>query len=241
VTTLEATKVYPPSTPSHLPLNTNSTSRSRYFATQTLSTFDNMESSHRLNSKYKPSLHIKKPNKSILTDMDSSLHLPKEYIQQLKAFLLKYDIHKSNRPNTGILYNNPCIQRTSRDRQHDERTHYDIHLSTTPEAPPPQWSRSSLTKKKRYQEQRIFVKRQCVRFVVPGDEDSTASCNDYGDDDEEKDEEDNDGDGNTEARKPWKYSQLAKMFEAYEHNSFKTGLFKGSRPIRHRSVLPYFG
>jgi hypothetical protein len=173
--------------------------------------------------------------------MDSSLQLPKEYIQQLKAFLLKYEIHKSNRPHTGILYSNPFIQRTSRNRQRDERTHYDIHSpTTTPEThPPPQWSKSSLAKKKRYQEQRIFIKRQYVRFVVPGDEDSSASSND--DDEEDEDEEDNDGEGNAEAKNPWKFSQLAKVFETYEHNSFKTGSFKGSRPIRHRSVLPHFG
>jgi hypothetical protein len=221
-----------------------------------------MEPSHRLNPKYKPPLHIKKPNKFILTDLDSSLQLPKEYIQELKAFLLKYDIHKSNRPHTGILYSNTSLQRTSRDRQHDECTHYDIYPPTTTQPPqPPQWSKSSLAKKKRYQEQKTFAKCQCVRFVVPGDEGSSASSNDDDeedgdeedgdgeeddgeeddDEDEEDDEEDNDGDENTEARKPWKYSQLAKMFEAYEHNSFKTGSFKGSRPIRHRSVLPYFG
>jgi hypothetical protein len=65
-----------------------------------------------------------------------------------------------------------------------------------------------------------------VRFVVPGDEGSSASSND-------DDEEDEDGEENTEAKTPWKFSQLAKMTEALERDAFRTG------SSRHGSDMPY--
>jgi hypothetical protein len=130
----------------HIPPEHHLDLKTELLATPNLSTFDNMEPSHRLNSKSNPPFHIKKPHKFILTDMDSSIQLPKEYIKELKAFLLKYDIHKSNRPNTGILYSNPFLQFTSRTRQYVERTHYHIYPPTR-QLPPPQWSGTALAKK----------------------------------------------------------------------------------------------
>jgi hypothetical protein len=237
VTALEGTSIHPSSTPSHLPLTINSTPRPRYSATPNLSTFDNMEPSHRLNSKSNPPFHIKKPHKFILTDMDSSIQVPKEYIQELKAFLLKYDIHKSNRPNTGILYSNPSLQFTSRNRQYVERTHYHIYPPTT-QLPPSQWSGTALAKKQSFQEQKTFAKRQCVRFVVSGNEGSSTSCNDYGDDDED-DDEDKDGEKDTQAKQPWKFSKLAKIVEGWEREAFKTGSTRHACIRRHRCSRPY--
>jgi hypothetical protein len=166
--------------------------------------------------------------------MDFRKQLPKEKTKELKAFLLKHDIHKSNRPNTGFLDSSTTqLQFPSRNPQHDEHTHYDIYFPTTTQPPPPQWSGTVLAKKQSFQEQMTFAKRQCVRFVVPSDEGYSASCNDYGDDDKD------DGEETTKANNAWKYSPLAKMYEAYERNSFKTGSLKGSRPLRHRSCFSW--
>jgi hypothetical protein len=234
VTALEGTKIHPLSTPSHPPPEHQPDFKTELLATPNLSTFDNMEPSHRPNSKSNPPFHIKKPHKFILTDMDSSIQVPKEYIQELKAFLIKYNIHKSNRPNTGIPYNNPSIQIPSRNRYYVERTHYHIYPPTT-QLPPPQWSGTALAKKQSFQEQKTFAKRQCVRFMVSGNEGPTTSSNDYGDDDEDEE----DGEKDTQAKQPWKFSKLAKIVEGWEKEAFKTGSTRHACIRRHRSSMPY--
>lgn len=70
-----------------------------------------------------------------------------------------------------------------------------------------------MAKAQSYQEQKVFAKRQCLRFGLDGE-----GCNEYGIDDEEDDEEDENAEQVTEAKQ--EFSRLAKMVSAMEQHTF---------------------
>jgi len=94
---------------------------------------------------------------------------------------------------------------------------------------PSEWYGTKLAKQQAYQEQRVFAKRQRVRFGGC-DGSSGTSSDDYGDDDDDDyDEDDNIDDGEGEkdhaeadTKQAWQFSQLAKSFAAKEQKLFKT-------------------
>ena len=95
---------------------------------------------------------------------------------------------------------------------------------------PSEWYGTKLARQQAYQEQRVFAKRQRVRFGGCGGC-SGASSNDHGDydydDDEDEDDNIDDGEGEkdhgeADTKQAWQFSQVAKSFAAKEQKLFKT-------------------
>jgi hypothetical protein len=146
-----------------------------------------------------------------------------------KAFLDTYDnipnyanASLNTRKNMTSRSNNSTSQShlASETPHRTEPPHIDIYVPSNTQPTCPQWSGAELAKKQAKQEQKVFAKRQCVRFGFC--DDCSASSNDYGDDDY-KDEggEDKDGEEDSEAKQPWQFSQLAKSLETKERKLFK--------------------
>jgi hypothetical protein len=146
-----------------------------------------------------------------------------------KAFLDTYD----NIPNYANAFLNTKKNMSNRNNNSTSQTnlasetphrpeppHIDIYFPSNTQTVDSQWSGTELAKKQAKQEQRVFAKRQCVRFGFCGD--CSASSNDYGDDDyKDEGDEDKDGEQDIESRQPWQFSQLAKSFETKERKLFK--------------------
>jgi hypothetical protein len=83
---------------------------------------------------------------------------------------------------------------------------------------PPEWIGKAMAKAQSYQEQKVFAKRQCVRFGLDGEE-----SNEYGivnEDNEKDDEEDEDKDKDQDTEAKRKFSRLAKMVSTMEQHTF---------------------
>lgn len=74
-----------------------------------------------------------------------------------------------------------------------------------------------MAKAQSYQEQKVFAKRQCVRFGLDGEE-----CNEYGIENEDEEDEDADKEQgkkqDTEAKRD--FSRLAKRVSTMEQHTF---------------------
>lgn len=163
--------------------------------------------------------------------------MPKNFFttRPSKAFLETYGTNHRNFDQT--FFDNIRDNSTSQvygaanNRTDPGPPHVDIY-SPSPDQEtqaPPEWYGTRLAKLQAYQEQRVFAKRQRVRFG------SSSGCcgaspDEYGHDDydEGDDDDESDGDGkkdgkqDAQSKQPWGFSQCAKNLAAKEQKLFKT-------------------
>lgn len=154
-----------------------------------------------------------------------TLQIPKDFFitDRSKAFLATHGTNFKTffTPFASQSHHKP------EDSAEKEPPHIDIYFPTSDEKTQtsPEWYGTRLAKQQAYQEQRVFAKKQCVRFGGCGDW-AGATCYDYGDDDDDDGADDEKGHGEhrneDEDKQPWQSSQLAKTFAAKEQKLFKT-------------------
>jgi hypothetical protein len=137
--------------------------------------------------------------------------------EDIRLLFRNYTMRANTRRNA-LIGKEPWPQSTSTSRySYRVKCSSDYAFDSESEEEPLEWIGKAMAKAQSYQEQKVFAKRQCVRFGLDGEE-----SNEYGveDEDDEKDDEDEveDAEQVTEAKR--EFSRLAKMVSAMEQHTF---------------------
>jgi hypothetical protein len=133
--------------------------------------------------------------------------------EDIRLWFRNYTMRANTRRNA-LIGRNPWLQSTSTSR-YSYRVKHSSHYVFDSESweEPLEWIGTAMAKAQSYQEQKVFAKRQCVRFGLDGEE-----CNEYGIENEDEEDEDADKEQDTEAKRD--FSRLAKMVSTMEQHTF---------------------